>query len=58
MEAYRWRRYFLKFLQMSFITRDTVNIFSNIHGKTCQDYAKPALLLGFLLKKLKDLICE
>ena len=40
MEAYRWRRYFLKFLQMSFITRDTVNIFSNIHGKTCQDYAK------------------
>ena len=29
---------FLKFLQMSFISRDTVNIFSNIHGKGCQDY--------------------
>ena len=31
---------FLTFLQLSFITRDSVNIFSNIHGKVSQYYAK------------------
>ena len=51
---------FLKFLQMSFISRDTVNIFSNIHGKGCQDYPNlwNSITFGILMKELKALIGE
>ena len=40
----KWKRIgegvFLKLLQMSFINRDFMNTFDNIHGKASQYYAK------------------